>query len=711
MGYLDHKNNLNEKIMAKPLRLKEIPIKGRKIIIDNFELNGVKSTNDYILQGDKIYYSKKGQDRWFDVSDNNVARKNLLKFLYDRYDFRGYSNGERELYEKLFPSVTQAEPVKQDSPKQEEIVSTVSAPTFSAVHPWLSEPWSVQTQSDITPEQSEPVPYLYPSYRSEQLQQTFKNIGQQLSPQAIEQARRKSGEKPTGNNWFVNATIGAAAAENPYVMSTSLETDSSGNWGVRTTPTSQPSLKNVLIGLRDQLKIKNPGDIGSVWNMFIGGNYKDAKEVAANGADRKMELMQESNDLTTNLVIPGQFDETSEYAIRPQSIVGDTIWDVKPSGQWNSSNFYVKNKGRIYILPETLDVNDFTFGARNRGDYTPLTTEGAVITSMNDFRPYERRNKNFTNYIGIDPDGNFKIGTEEDFGPGDTMAGVIGNDIASFMKDKNGNYITSQSQASGNWKFDQPAYVLWDNGKLLPRPHGRNVNLLVPKDDPSGTSYGSVTGGRFIVKVGNEVRLLSGSLRDIDTQFEDMKKRNNAEYGTFYSLDNGTYNKGARTTDRRLTADDLRAYDNLNKGDKGYSGSFLYIKDRRQSPQVFRSDTIWTPNVRTVNDESYKKGHGLTNEQTGVVLHHTGFMSPDLTEVVDFLTRPGGNSSHVIIGYDGTRKVLARPDQVTFHAGHSVWNGRDNVNDFMIGIEFQGILINKILPSSKQLLQQNIQSL
>jgi hypothetical protein len=51
---------------------------------------------------------------------------------------------------------------------------------------------------------------------------------------------------------------------------------------------------------------------------------------------------------------------------------------------------------------------------------------------------------------------------------------------------------------------------------------------LIRKDDKKGTQYGSITGGRVLVKVGNEMRLLSGSISDIDKEFEGMKKRNNA---------------------------------------------------------------------------------------------------------------------------------------------------------------------------------------
>jgi hypothetical protein len=166
-----------------------------------------------------------------------------------------------------------------------------------------------------------------------------------------------------------------------------------------------------------------------------------------------------------------------------------------------------------------------------------------------------------------------------------------------------------------------------------------------------------------------------------------MKHRNNQDRGIFYTLDNGSYNIALRTTDRKLTPNDWKQYDQRNSG----GGNVLYLDKPIQHKDVFKSDTIWTPNVRTEQDESYKKGHPLVNELQGVVLHHTAFEDNNLTPVVNHLTNPRSQASaHVVIGYDGTRKVLAKPEQVTFHAGASVWNNRDNVNDFMIGIEFQG---------------------
>jgi N-acetyl-anhydromuramyl-L-alanine amidase AmpD len=97
------------------------------------------------------------------------------------------------------------------------------------------------------------------------------------------------------------------------------------------------------------------------------------------------------------------------------------------------------------------------------------------------------------------------------------------------------------------------------------------------------------------------------------------------------------------------------------------------------------------PNVRTKNDTSYKKGHPLKNEVKNIVLHHTAYTGPNAEQELNkqYMT-PGNNSSHIVIQQNGKRSVYASPEQVTFHAGESEWNKRKDVNDFSIGVEFQG---------------------
>lgn len=604
-----------------PLKLSQIPTKNKLIIIDNYS-----PTFDYIVEDDKIYYSKKGNnDYWVDISENDKARENLYKFLNDKYDFRGYDDREKEIYGLMQQGKFDRNTFGKEQP---EVPVTHSKPMV--------------TSKKVVPKKNASAP------------------------------------KKEGNNWFVNATLGAAVAENPYaMMSAGWRQDNKGNWKQDGKPLELPSLK-----------VKNPGNIGTIWNNMVEGNFGDAFDMLVNGLSRAWDKkFGGGNDPVSDFEIPGLADTTTKYALRPQSMTGDTI-----------RTFNQRLSPQQYIIPESLDVNEFTFGYRNRGQNDPIKSEAASITAFRNFKPFGRHDKGYQTYIGIDANGKLKAGDISQFGQGDFLTGTYSNEIASFLKDDKGNIIMTKSIK--NPAQNQPAYVVWDNGKLVPKPTGQAINILVRKDDPAGNQYGNVTGGRVLVRVGNELRLLSGSVKDIDRQFEEMKKRNKVDHGTFYTLDNGSFNRGLRTFNGEFTSKNLRDYDNLNAG----GGNFLYIKSRVNPTPKFRSDTIWTPNIRTVNSESYKRGHGLTNEQKGIVLHHTAFMDNDLTGVLKHLTRPNGESAHVVIGFDGTRKVLARPDQVTFHAGQSAWNGRTNVNDFMVGIEFQGDT------NRKDLTPQQIQS-
>lgn len=77
------------------------------------------------------------------------------------------------------------------------------------------------------------------------------------------------------------------------------------------------------------------------------------------------------------------------------------------------------------------------------------------------------------------------------------------------------------------------------------------------------------------------------------------------------------------------------------------------------------------------------------NEVRGVILHHTAL--PTIERSLEVLTLPVNKvSSHCLIDTDGTRYILCEPRVVAFHAGRSILNGREQCNEFTIGVEFQG---------------------
>ena len=77
------------------------------------------------------------------------------------------------------------------------------------------------------------------------------------------------------------------------------------------------------------------------------------------------------------------------------------------------------------------------------------------------------------------------------------------------------------------------------------------------------------------------------------------------------------------------------------------------------------------------------------NDVQGVVLHHTA--ESTIQKSLDILSSPEKKvSTHVVIDYDGTRYIMAKPTAVTWHAGRSILRDREECNSFTIGIEFQG---------------------
>lgn len=571
-------------VSKKPYKLKDIPTRNKVNIIDNYS-----PKYNYIVEGNKIYYSIKGRDYWVDISENNVARKNLLKFLNDRYQFKGYEDGEAVLYKRITTGQDNQRVQKKEAQRQRKPLPRITAP-------------------------------------------------------------------------IVNNTL---PSDNTRVVKQSYTDPRTGKLIIKnSSPKKQKKAGTLLGDLVDT--------VGEYYTL--GKNY----------ISRRLAKSSDSDEATASLKYKNTYQApNSKYTIQPQSFTGDTLFVNK------------KANPREYYLPESINLGDVRLGARNRGDYTPLNSEGAIITSLFQFTPYAQvSNKNGT-YLGIDKTGKFKAGPYSAFSNGDMMARTYANNVESFVTDGSGKILTKDDTQHGNPGRRVPRVnIIGDNGV---RTEG-SINILTNKGDTNTGTYGTITGGRVIMRAGNETRLVSGSIDNIRQVFEELKKRNKVPYVTFYTLDNGTFNRGLRMTDNKLTAADLKGHDLKNNG----GGNFLYLLPQQN---IYSSDTIRTPNVRTVNDESYKKGHPLKNSVKGIVNHHTAFTSADLRQVINHLTNPAsGVSSHVVIGYDGSRKILANPDQVTFHGGYSRWNGQNNVNDFMIGVEFQGDT------NQKPLTDQQIQS-
>lgn len=108
----------------------------------------------------------------------------------------------------------------------------------------------------------------------------------------------------------------------------------------------------------------------------------------------------------------------------------------------------------------------------------------------------------------------------------------------------------------------------------------------------------------------------------------------------------------------------------------------------------FRNKTIengyWVIDLPTPNI-----GEG-TNKVKGIILHHTA--GETIADDLWTLSSPSSKvSAHALIGKDGKRYILAKPTQITWHAGYSTLNGEDWCNNFTVGIEFNGNTVEEPL--------------
>ena len=569
-----------------PMTFNRLPTKNRISVINNYS-----PTYDYIVEDDKIYKSIKGRNQWIEISDNEVARKNLLNFIHDKYDFRGYEDNERKIYDMM---------------KNEGITN------YDTIRARLKPARSTQPAA------------ARPAAR---LQIPRIDTSKVELPRHIEQASTLRVDSPWGKP-LPNGDVTAP-------------------WNTTVVPSWQSRINNW---------VDEHIDLGINW-------FK-----------RQMNKLKDEPSLETMKYTDTYDAPNSQYYTQRPSQTGDTL-------TINND----KIPGRYY-MQESYNLNDVRLGARNRGDLHELNTEGAIVTALNPFLPYNRVTRKSGTYIGIDKNGRLKAGNYADFEDGDLMSASFSNNVKEFVRNPDGSLkIISDAQHGNRSHYIPVVRTISDDGTS--EREGIPVNLITRSGDKDTSKFGKIAGGRVIMRAGNDFRLVSGSIDDIAAAFDDMKRRNNVPYVTFYTMDNGTFNVALRTKNKKLTSDNLREYDLSNAS----GGNFLYILPNQNA---FRSDTTFTKNVRTDQDESYRKGHPLTNQLRGIVNHHTGIYPGGIQEVLqDFENSHGtdnARSAHVVIDQQGNRHVLARPEQVTFHGGFSRWAGQNNVNDFMLGVEFLG---------------------
>lgn len=281
--------------------------------------------------------------------------------------------------------------------------------------------------------------------------------------------------------------------------------------------------------------------------------------LVANGLKRAYLKQFGDNDRQSVLNVP---DGTESGEIDPlsMSFTGDTV----------------RVDNRRYFLPESLNIENARFGYRNRGDFAEREGIGA-ITAFNPFKPKSEINSKSGFYIGVDNDGRFKYGDISKFDNNDMVSRVYVNRVKSFDTNKDGS-LKFKEAGKGNQGRYVPIINVVEGG----RERKGSLNFLTGKDYRTDT-YGDITGGRvLLITDDGRVRLVSGSIDDVRKEFERVKKLSGQDSLNVVVLDNGTYSRGLRTYDSRMTSDDLKSYDAQNTS----GGNFLFIQDLMETNNI-----------------------------------------------------------------------------------------------------------------------------
>ena len=308
----------------------------------------------------------------------------------------------------------------------------------------------------------------------------------------------------------------------------------------------------------------------TAWNG-IAKNFVEDKQVTT----KKRNIKANKNKSKDSTVLDENFAKETRNGI-------DTLtWDKVP----------IDRTGNKYYIQESYPIREnMRFGARNRGDYTPLNSNNAPLTT---YRPLVKYENNKTgavdgeghqnHFYGFDKEGKFKVGPLSKFGPGDTMTQAFYFDVVKVKRDRNGN-IVYKEDISNPGRF-QPVVEGYDentydkNGKLKRGVYKESVITTMSKKRSLDGSYGNVSGGRVLLKCDNETRVVSGSIEHVIQELELMQKNHKGKPVRYYQLDNGSYNRGLRTRNgKNISEQDLRDYDKQNTTSAG-GGHFMYIRN------------------------------------------------------------------------------------------------------------------------------------
>ena len=612
-------------------------IKGR--YINNYQdlHTGVKSKYDYFLGNNgELFYKLKGADKWIDISNNEKAKTNLNNFI------KNYSIG--------------AKPQKPKSSFQNKI----------------DQKRQLIKSPEIVIEDFE--------YNGVKSKNDYKLV------------RNKTYKRVKGTqNWIdISNDIQSRKNLETFINSKQSKQDNKQNKQYNYFPI------NYL-----------PGPYNPYQSIPVK-SQENQRIIPVSQYDSAIMSEAFENLFTKGLSYFNRHYRNEEHSIVPEIQTGK--YKINYNG-YSKPAVSIKHKSadkfNSTLQAVDYDPNTFIFGTRNRGEY-PNDADNVTLTTFNPF--VDKDNpvlKKYHSFIGISSDGKLKVSTDlNDFvGEGWKISPTYSNIITGFRRNEDGSLYLDKDYLKGTKTPDNPKHrIVWfngidDNGNAF---NNGQLNVLTPVQDKNGkfstNYYGDIAGGKALFATDDgQMRLLSGSIEQIVAGFEEFQRSNPGKQIRMYTLDNGAYSKLLKKNQGYFSKEDWNKYDNQHFG----GGNVAYIKGNAAQQLQFPSDTAYTlinnpsyTGIAKPNDAQVKKGHPITREPQGIVLHQTATrMSAPNSEVLRAFQQ-NGTGANVVIGTRGQRTVLASPDRVTYHAGYSAYQDEnkllENLNDYFSGIEFVG---------------------
>jgi hypothetical protein len=279
--------------------------------------------------------------------------------------------------------------------------------------------------------------------------------------------------------------------------------------------------------------------------------YQNVKEVAANpdlilaAIQREIDKRDESGTVSKKIVVPKQV--TPEFSLTGGKpiVASDTV---------NLGN--MRGSNSEYLATSSItDLNKVNVGERNRGDYKE--GQGNIIANfLAPFTKPENLNNNDM-YVGI-KDGKLVTGN-----------GSKVKDAQSVTKTPFAQVVEITDELIKNQSY------LFPKLKTLKEGQENKLNISATREG-KGDANNKFAGGATIIETpdGSQKYLVRGSLDQVKSAFNDLKKNTNSPYLNMYILDNGSFSTGLFTGDKKSTEEELKAYESKNIN----GGHGIYLK-------------------------------------------------------------------------------------------------------------------------------------